>query len=149
MANEILIKSRPAITAQDNTVSLDASFDPNSASYTGGTPTVIDNTYDGGAENAKGADHLNLILIVTTGPATAGGAEIWFSESEDGTNYTKYKYSHTIGDTITATTAGDGIYYAAGMFVLKAQYIKLAVNAVTYDIGDCTLMAYPKLQEMQ
>ena len=148
MATEILIKSRAAITAQDNTSSLDASYEPTSVSYTGETPTVIDNR-SAESGNSKGADYLNLILLVTTGPATAGGAEIWFSESEDGTHYTKYKYSHTIGDTITATTAGDDIYYDAGMFILKAQYVKLAVNAVTYDIGDCTLLAYPKLPEAQ
>jgi hypothetical protein len=146
MANEILIKSRAAITAQDNTASLDASYDPNHASYTGGTPEEIDNTYDGGTENAKGADYLNLILFVDDAQATAGGAEIWYSESEDGTNYTRYRYSHTVGETLSTT---DDLYYDAGIFVLKAQYTKLAVNAVDYDIPDCTLMAYPKLPELQ
>jgi len=149
MANEVLLKSRAVITAQDNTASLDATYDPNSASYTGGTPAVIDNTYDGGSENAKGAEHLNLILHVTTGPATAGGAEVWYSESEDSTNYTQWKYSHTVADTITATTDGDDVYYDAGLFVLSAQYTKLAINSVDYDIGDCTLFAYPKLMEIQ
>jgi len=78
--------------------------------------------------------------------ATAGGAEIWYSESEDGTNYTRYRYSHTVGETLSTT---DDLYYDAGIFVLKAQYTKLAVNAVDYDIPDCTLMAYPKLPELQ
>ena len=149
MANEILLKSRAVITAQDNTANLDETFDPNHASYTGGTPTVIDNTYDAGTENAKGADYVNLILLVTTGPATLAGAEIWYSESEDGTNYTQYKYSHTVGDDIIITTAGDLLRYDAGMFVLKAQYTKLVVNAALYDIPDCTLFAYPKLYEAQ
>jgi len=146
MANEILVKSRAAITAQDNSSSLDASYDPNDGSYTGGTPTVIDNTYDGGSENAQGADYLNLILFVDDAPATEGGAQIWYSESEDGTNYTRYRYSHTVGDAISTT---DDYYYDAGIFVLTAQYTKLAVNAVDYDIVDCTLMAYPKLLEVQ
>ena len=149
MANEVLQKSRSTITAQDNSSSLDETYDPNSASYTGGTPTVIDNTYDGGSENAKGAEVLKLELLVTTGPGTAGGAEIWYSESEDGTNYTRYKYSHTVGDDIVATTGGDGYRYDAGIFVLTAQYVKLAVNAGAYDIGDCTLFATPKLPEIQ
>lgn len=149
MANEILQKSRVTITAQDNSSSLDETYDPNSGSYTGGTPTVIDNTYDGGSENAKGAEILNLELLVTTGPTTDGGAEIWYSTSEDGTNYTRFKYSHTVGDDIIATTGGDGYRYIAGIFVLTAQYTKLAVNAVDYDIGDCTLYATPKLMEAQ
>ena len=146
MANEILQKARSTITAQDNTASLDETYDPNSASYTGGTPAVIDNTYDGGSENAKGADYVNLMLHIIDAPATAGGAQIWYSESEDGTNYTLYKYSHTVGDAIGTT---DGIYYDAGVFFLKAQFTKLAVNAVSYDIVDCTLFATPKLSEVQ
>ena len=146
MANEVLIKSRAAITAQDNTASLDATYDPNSASYTGQAPTVIDNRISGGSDNAKGADYLNLILFVDDAQATAGGAEIWYSESEDETNYTRYRYSHTIGETLSDT---DDLYYDAGIFVLKAQYTKLAVHAVGYDIPDCTLFAYPKLPELQ
>jgi len=91
MANEVLQKSRSTITAQDNSSSLDETYDPNSASYTGGTPTVLDNRIAAGAGEPKGADILKLELLVTTGPGTAGGAEIWYSESEDGTNYTRYK----------------------------------------------------------
>ena len=144
MANEVLIKSRAAITAQDNTASLDEDYDPNHASYTGQAPTVIDNTI--GATNGNGADYLNLILFVDDAQATAGGAEIWYSESEDGTNYTQYRYSHTVGETLSTT---DDLYYDAGIFVLKAQYTKLAVNAVSYDIPDCTLFAYPKVAEIQ
>ena len=146
MANEVLLKSRAAITAQDNSSNLDEDFDPNSASYTGQAPAVIDNRISGGSDNAKGADYLNLILFVDDAQATAGGAEIWYSESEDGTNYTRYRYSHTVGETLSTT---DDLYYDAGIFVLKAQYTKLAVNAVSYDIPDCTLFAYPKVAEIQ
>ncbi len=149
MANEVLLKSRAEITAQDNSSSLNSSYDPNSASYTGGTPAVLDNRISAASGQPQGADSLNLILLVTTGPATAATAEIWYSESEDGTNYTKYKYSHTVGDSIEITTAGDRIYYDAGEFVLTAQYTKLAVKAGGYAIADCTLFAYPKLHEIQ
>jgi len=143
MAAEIWVKSLSTITAQDNTSSLDETYDPNSGSYTGGTSTVINQT---SGENAAGAEMLNLILFVDDAPATAGGAEIWYSESEDGTNYTNYRYSHTVGEEIGTT---DDIYYDAGLFMLTAQYTKLAVNAVDYDIVDCTLYATPKLMESQ
>jgi len=143
MATEIWVKSLSTITAQDNTSSLDETYDPNSGSYTGGTSTVINQT---SGENAAGAEMLNLILFVDDAPATAGGAEIWYSESEDGTNYTNYRYSHTVGEEIGTT---DDIYYDAGLFMLTAQYTKLAVNAVDYDIVDCTLYATPKLMESQ
>ena len=145
MANEILKKARTAITAQTNSSALDTDYNPNSGSYTGGTPTVIDNTYDGGSENAKGADYLKLYLNVTDAPATAGSAQIWAAESEDGTNYTIYKYSHTIGDAIGTTAA----LYDAGEFVLSSNYVKLAVHAVSYDIDACTLIAVPMLYEAQ
>ena len=146
MANEVLLKSRAAITAQDNPNPLDTDYNPLHASYAGGESAVIDNTYDGGSENAKGADYLNLILFVDDAQATAGTAEIWYAESEEGTNYTRYRYSHTVGETLSTT---DDLYYDAGIFVLKAQYTKLAVNAVSYDIPDCTLFAYPKVAEIQ
>lgn len=155
MANEILIKSRDAITCQtkDATYAFQAGEYPTDATwntgdtvYCGGTPTVIDNTYDGGSENAKGADYLNLVLLVTDAPATASTVQVWYSISEDGTNYTQYEYSHTVGTSIGTS---DGIYYDAGMFVLKAKYTKLALVTVGYDVPDMTLYAYPKLYEAQ
>lgn len=157
MATEILLKSRASITCQTrngsdpfkaNEYPSDTTWNT-SGNYYGGTPLAIDNTYDGGSENGKGAEYVNLILLVTTGPATAATAQVWYSESEDNTNYTVYKYSHTIGDTIAITTAGDGKYYDAGMFVLKAQYTKLALAAISYDIPNMTLYAYPKVVEAQ
>jgi len=143
MANEVWVKSQSTITAQDNSSYLDETYDPNSGSYTGGTPTVINQS---SGENAAGAEYLNLEFFVDDAPATAGGAEIWYSESEDGTNYTQYKYSHTIGDAVGTT---DDLWYDAGLFYLKSKYTKLAINAVDYDIIDCTLYATPKLMEVQ
>ena len=146
MANEVWVKSLSTITAQDNTAILDATYDPNSASYTGGTPEVIDQS---SGENAAGAEMVNLELLVTQGAATDCTAEIWSSESEDGTNYTEYKYSHKVGDTIIQTTGGDGNRYDAGLYDLKAKYTKLAVNSSGDDIDDCTLYATPKVPEIQ
>ena len=153
MANEILQKSRTRITAQTNYTSTafkageyptDATWNT-SGNYYGGEPTVIDNTYDGGSENSKGAMFLSLELDVTDAPASAATAEIWYSVSEDGTNYTRWKYSHTVGDTIQTTAAR----YSAGIFELTAQYTKLAVVAISFDIDAATLYATPKLVELQ
>lgn len=143
MANEILQKARTAITAQGNGTALTADVDPN-GSYTGDTPVILDNTYDGGSENCKGADYLNLELNVTTAPSTAATAEIWFSESEDGTNFTKWRYSHSIGDDIATSVAR----YIGGLFFLKANYTKLAVVANSYAFN-AALYATPKLVEVQ
>jgi len=151
--SEIRQKSRTRITAQTNysgtgfkagEYPTDTTWNT-SGNYYGGTPTVIDNTFDGGTENGLGAMFLNLELDVTDAPATAATAEIWYSTSEDGTNYTLWKYSHTISESIL-TTANR---YAAGLFELTAQYTKLAVAAISYDIDAATLYVTPKLYEAQ
>jgi len=144
MPNELLQKSRATITAQASGA-LAAGFDPISGSYTGGAATPIDNTYDAGTENSKGAEWLNLQLNVTTAPATAATAQIWFRGSEDGTNYTKWKYSHTVGDSILAATVA---LYDAGMFQLSYQYTELKVMAISYGFT-ADLKATPKLMELQ
>jgi len=144
MKNELLQKSRATITAQASGA-LAAGFDPSSGSYTGGAATPIDNTYDAGTENSKGSEWVNLQLNVTTAPATAATAQIWFRGSEDGTNYTKWKYSHTVGDSILDATIA---LYDAGMFQLSYQYTELKVMAVSYDFT-ADLRATPKLMELQ
>lgn len=144
MANEILQKSRPTLTAQGNGTALTATFDPNSGSYTGATPLVLDNTYDEGTENCRGSNVLQLELVVTTAPSTATGAQIWYRGSEDGTNYTKWKYSHAIGDTI-GTAPGR---YDGGSFLLEYQYTNLVVMAVSYGFS-ASLLCTPKLMEIQ
>jgi len=146
MANEILQKSRATITAQASGA-LAAGFDPSSGSYTGGAATPIDNTYDAGTENSKGSEWVNLQLNVTatahaTLPATA---QVWFRGSEDGTNFTRWKYSHTVGDSILAATIA---LYDAGMFQLSYQYTELKVMAISYGFT-ADLKATPKLMELQ
>ena len=155
MANEILLKNRTIITAQQNYQTGPVAWKANeyptdatwntSGAYYGADPIVINNTI--GTVNSKGAHFLKLILAVTIGAATTGAsAQIWYSESYDGTNYTKYKYSHTVGELITDV---DGVYYDAGIFELTAPYTKLVVAAVTYDIDDGDLLAIPMLYEVQ
>ena len=158
MTSEILLKNRTVITAQQNyqtgpvawkagEVPTDATWNTSGAYY-GALPTVINNTI--ATVNGKGAHFLKLILAVTTGATsdTAPGAtaQIWYSESYDDSAYTKYRYSHTVGEVITSA---DGVYYDAGIFELSAPYTKLVVAAVTYDIDDGDLLAIPMLYEGQ
>ncbi len=145
MATEILQKSRTTLEAQGNATALTADYEPTdeSGTYTGDTPLVLDNTY-GASENCAGAEALNLQLDVTTAPGTLAGAQIWYSESEDGTNYTYYKYSHTVGNDIATSVD----LYDAGLFYLKAQYTKLVVMATGYGFN-ADLFATPKLMEAQ
>ena len=142
--SEVRQKSRARITAQASGA-LTAGYDPTSGSYTGGAATAIDNTYDGGSENGLGAMFLNLELDVTTAPTTAATAEIWYRGSEDNSTWTKWKYSHTVGESIVITTA---TRYAAGLFELTYQYTELKAVAVSYGFTS-TLLATPKLFESQ
>jgi len=143
MANEVLLKSRARITAQGNGTALTADVDPN-GSYTGDTPVILNNKYTG-TENCKGAEALQLELDVTTHLGGDTSAEIWYTISEDGTNYTKWRYSHSIGETILDATTPR---VDAGIFSLSAQYTKLAV--VARDVAfNANLYATPKLMEIQ
>jgi len=145
MASEILLKSRAVVTAQANTAALTAGYDPNSGSYTNlGAVIVLNNGY-AASENCKGAHFLSLELNVTAAPSTQATAEVWYSVSEDDTNYTYWKYSHTIGDPILITTARR---YDGGIFELSAKYTKLAVKSVSYAFT-AALLATPKLYEAQ
>lgn len=145
MPSEALQKSRSRITAQAGGTALTADEDPNSGSYTGGAATTIDNTYDAGTENAKGADRLNLELDVTADPATAAVAEIWYRGSENNSDWTQWKRSHTVGDSILASGTP---WYDAGLFYLEYQYTQLKVVALNYAFT-AVLYATPKLSEGQ
>jgi len=144
MANEILQKSRDTIPAQASGPLAAGIYPYDTVNYTGGAATVINNTL--GTENSKGAEWLNLQLNVTIPHATLPAtAQIWFRGSEDGVNYTRFKYSHTVGDSILAATVA---LYDAGMFQLSYQYTELKVMAVSYGFTS-TLLATPKLMELQ
>jgi hypothetical protein len=145
MANEILQKSRARFPAQANTNELVVDQDPN-GTYAGATPTVISNTY-AASENAKGAEVLQLELDVTTHAGGVAGAQIWYSISEIAVDsgFTKWKYSHTLGEDIESAEVD---LYDAGIFQLIAKYTKLAVVAKLV-VFNATLYATPKLMEAQ
>ena len=136
MASEIQIKIRPLIEAQA-VGSLLAGIDPNNPVYTGGTTTVI------GPTTAIGAGYLQLELTVTVKPAVPAMAEVWFRGSVNGIDYTNWKYSHSIGESIALTGK-----YDAGLFFLTYQYIELKIRALGYDFT-AGLNAVPILQEIQ
>lgn len=144
MANEIRQKSRTLVQLQGNTAALTAGEDPNSGSYTGDTPVTLDNTFDGGSENGLGADYLQLELDVTTAPGSTASAEVWFRGSNDDINYTRWKYSHTIGDDILTSAAR----YDGGVFELTYQYTDLAIVARTAGFN-ANLNGVPVLPEVQ
>ena len=145
MATEFRQKSRTRFTAQSSSA-LTAGQYPGDGSYSATTNcTTLDNTYDGGSENCLGADYVNLELDVTSAPTTAATAEVYWRGSEDGgTNWTDWRYSHTVGTNIKITADR----YSAGMFMLKYQVTQLAVASVGYDFTS-TLYATPKLIEAQ
>ena len=145
MANELLKKSRTRITAQSSSA-LTAGKYPEDGSYSATSNCIsLDNTYDAGTENCKGAHYVNLELDVTTAPSTAATAAIYWRGSEDGgTTWTDWRYSHTVGKSI-GTTAD---MYGAGVFVLEFGLTQLAVSAVSYGFTS-VLYATPKLIEAQ
>lgn len=145
MANELLKKSRARITAQSSSA-LTAGQYPEDGSYTATSNcTSLDNTYDAGTENCKGAHYLNLELDVTGAPTVAATANIYWRGSEDGgTTWTDWRYSHTVGKSIG--TIADR--YGAGVFVLEYDLTQLAVSAVSYGFTS-VLYVTPKLIEVQ
>ena len=145
MANELLKKSRTRITAQSSSI-LTAGKYPEDGSYAATANCMsMDNSISAAAGQPKGAHYLNLELDVTTPPATAATANIYWRGSEDGgTTWTDWRYSHTVGKSI-GTTADR---YGAGVFVLEYDLTQLAVSAVSYGFTS-VLYVTPKLIEVQ
>ena len=145
MANELLKKSRTRITAQSSSI-LTAGKYPEDGSYAATANCMsMDNSISAAAGQPKGAHYLNLELDVTTAPATAATANIYWRGSEDGgTKWTDWRYSHTVGKAI-GTTADN---YSAGIFELEFDLTEIAVAAVGYGFTS-TLYATPKLKEVQ
>ena len=147
MATEILQKARSEFAAQTST-SLTADQVPGDGSYSDTNCVVIDNTYNDGDENSRGAEALHLVLDVTTDPAAnTSTADIYYQTSENNSDYTLWKYSHTVGTTIQSDgTTEDRI--DAGLFVMTSTYAKLAV-ACNDNNFICVLYATPLLMEAQ
>ena len=128
MTTEILQKTRTTITAQGDGTALTAEKDPNDAGYTGDSPATLDNQVAAAAGQPKGAYALDLELDVTTGPSTAAVAKIYYRTSRNNSDWTRWRYSHTVGEAILT----DAELYRAGLFYLSANYTQLAVMADNY-----------------
>lgn len=145
MANEVLQKARSRVAVQTSSA-LTANEYPGDGSYTLTTNCVsIDNA---SGENGDGCDYLVLELDLTNAsyPTTAATAAIyWRGTNDGGTTWTKWKYSHSVGDSLIASTADR---YDAGMFSMTYTEVELAVSAIGYGFTSA-LYATPKLMEIQ
>lgn len=92
----------------------------------GGAQTVVDATYDGGSENARGANAVDVWCNVTAAPSSAAGVELWASESLDGTNFAEAQLS--LRADVPASTG----YVFVGRHYIQAPYTKLKVRAIDY-----------------
>ena len=145
MSAELRQKSRPRITAQSSSALVAGQYPEDGSYSTTSNCETLDNTYEEGTENCRGADYVNLELDVTTAPSTAATADIYWRGSEDGgTTWTDWRYSHTVGKAIK--TSADR--YSASIIPLRYDFTQIAVAAVGYNFQS-TLYATPKLIEAQ
>jgi len=145
MPTELRKKSRDRITAQSSSA-LTAGQYPGDGSYSLTTNCLtINNAYSAGTENGLGASLVVLELDLTNvaKPTADASAKIYSRGRKAGGSWTKWKYSHTVPDTLIATTVD---LYDAALFELMYDEVQLAVAAVGYDF-DCTLYATPTLME--
>ena len=139
MANKVYIESTSQETAQaSEAISADSLASD-------GNVTTLDRTHDGGSENMIGCSDVTLLLDVTAEPSTDATAEVWYRISQDGTDWSDWRYSHTVGATI-ASAAAD--LYDAGLFELVAPYCELKIKAIDYGFT-CTLYAQGNRPEIQ
>jgi len=144
MATEILQKSRTRFAAQTSSEVAAGEY-PGDGSYTEESACVtLANTY-AASENCSGAEVVVLELDVTTDPATAATSAIYWRGRKASGSWTKWKYSHAVGDTISAVAAD---LYDAGMFYLQYEETQLAFIAIGYTFTG-VLYATPKLMEIQ
>ena len=137
MANEVLKKLRTAFVAQ-------ASAAITADAFSGGAETPLDNTFDGGSENCKGADKVRFSLDVTVAPSSEAIAEIWTAKYDDeNSRYEEYEKSLYIVIPVTVTGS-----YSVGTIVLNSSLTKAKIKAIDYGFT-AELIATPILPEIQ
>ena len=140
MANEVRKKIRGPITVQaSSTLSSVPSF-------SAGTETPIDNTYDGGTENGLGADIARMSVAVSgTAPAGDAVAEIWTAQyDDDNSRYEEYEYALSVA--IPSGTTGKTL--SAGWIELGSTLTKAKIYGTGY-VFTAELIATPVLPEIQ
>jgi len=119
--HEIRKKLRTAFIAQ-------ASAAITAGAFSAGAETPLDNTYDDGTENCRGADQVRMSVNVTAAPATASNAEIWTAKYDDeNTKYEAYEYALSVDIPITDTDSR-----SAGFIVLDSGLTKAKIKAIGY-----------------
>ena len=140
MSNEVLLKTRSAITAQAGQGSAISAN-----SYSSGTQTVIDNTIDGGSENSQGACELELFLEMTISASdTTTYARVYMESSYDGTNYSE----KTLVLTSPALDSSSTSDYFLGTICSPPPYCRFSIYAYSGTF-DAKLIVVPKLFEVQ
>ncbi len=140
MSNEILLKARSAITAQAAQGSAITA-----SSYSSGTQTVIDNTFDGGSENAQGAYALMLFLEMSIAASdTSTYARVFMESSYNGTDYSE---PELVGQSEALDNSGTPDYKLFTIFE-PPPYCKLKLYAYGGTF-DGALIAIPQVVEVQ
>ena len=137
MPNEVLKKLRAAFVAQ-------ASAAITANAFSGGAETPLDNTFDGGTENCKGADQARMSINVTAAPSSQAVAEIWTAKYDDeNAQYEQYEYALSVIIPVTVTGS-----YSAGFIVLDSSLTKAKIKAIDYGFT-AELITTPILPEIQ
>lgn len=139
MANEVRKKLRTAFVAQ-------ASAAITADAFSGGAETPLDNTYDGGSENCKGADQARMTVYVSgTAPTGDAIAEIWTAKyDDDNARYEEYEYALSVAIPSGSTSKS----FSAGLIELDSTLTKAKIKAIGYGIT-AELIATPILPEIQ
>lgn len=106
--------------------------------FSTGTETVIDNTSDGGSENAKGAIAVSMVVEVNPSfrPSNTAYCALYVSYSKDGTNWTDYE---GFAEVQVSTTV-DSVF--AGSLAMDMPYAKVKGKAISYAF-DFALIGIP------
>ena len=110
-----------------------------SGNFSTGTEAIIDNTSDGGSENAKGAIAVSLVVEVNPSfrPQASGAyCALYVSYSKDDTNWTDYE---GFAEVQVSTTV-DSVF--AGSLAMDMPYAKVKGKAIGEDF-DFALVGIP------
>jgi hypothetical protein len=119
------------IIAQADGTALTATYDPNSASYTGGAATLVDKA---STANADGAQWFDVYIDVSTAPTTATTAEVWITGSSNGTDESIYEFALTVAIPITTTLLHrvGNLYGTPQEFNAKIRAVEFGFIAALY-----------------
>lgn len=140
MSNELLLKTRSVIiaqTAQGSAVSV--------GSFSSGTQTIIDNSFDGGSENARGASYLDVFFDIAIAAASNYAyVDVYMESSIDGTTFSEPKF---VVRSESISTSSASLISICRLPVIPL-YLKLKWKPYSHTI-DGVLKVVPVLTEFQ